>query len=82
MVTPIRTLGCNEEALASEAERIRSVLAASGVRVAVDPNWRLPALVRFKASEQRGVPLRIEVSLGVCSGWHQAGLGCALGRGW
>lgn len=60
VITPVLTRSCNRQGLADEAERVRAALAAAGVRVAVD-NRRLKPAVRFRASEQLGAPLRIEI---------------------
>jgi prolyl-tRNA synthetase len=60
VITPILTRACDSKLLAAEAERIRAALAEAGVRVAVDGR-RLKPAARFRASEQLGVPLRLEL---------------------
>ncbi|KAL4419636.1 hypothetical protein ABPG77_008577 [Micractinium sp. CCAP 211/92] len=61
MIVPLLHYRCDRGAMAAEAERLRVVLAAAGVRVEVDWRRRGPAGVRFGDSERRGVPLRIEL---------------------
>ncbi|KAL4443242.1 hypothetical protein ABPG75_010979 [Micractinium tetrahymenae] len=60
-IVPLLHYRCDRGSMAAEAERLRDVLAAAGVRVEVDWRRRGPAGVRFGDSERRGVPLRIEL---------------------